>query len=78
MANTARHFNRRQHITAGELRLLGFYLSELLAREAYVRRVAVGLDEREKLFDGTASLRLYVLEPFTAEELAEESEPSSA
>ena len=59
------NFNPHHHITAGELRRLGFYLSEILADRAYVRRIAVGLDEREVLRDGTATLRLNVLEPFT-------------
>ena len=73
MAN--RSYNQKLHITAGELRRLGFYVSEMLADEAFVRRVAVGFNAREAIDDGTATLGLRIFEPFVtpvtrAEELA--------
>ena len=43
MLDVSYNFDARSHITAGELRRLGFYLSEILDNRAYVRRVAVGL-----------------------------------
>lgn len=58
-------FDPDVHITAGELRRLGFYLSEMLPDRAYVRRVAVGLCATELLADGSGSVGLSVLEPFT-------------
>lgn len=54
----------RAHITAGQLRKLGFYLCEMIPDEAFVRRVAVGLAGDEPLVDESATLRLRVLEPF--------------
>lgn len=53
-----------RHITARELKGLGFYLHDNLPDEAFVRRAAVGLDPAEDLDDGTATLGLSVLEPF--------------
>ncbi len=64
---TAAHnqpFDPRRHITAGQLRRLGFYLSEWIPDAAFVRRIAVGLIDNERLNDGTATLGLRVLEPF--------------
>jgi len=46
------------------LRLLGFYLSEAIPDEAFVRRVAVGLNGVELLDDGSPTSGLLVLEPF--------------
>ena len=57
-------FDPRVHITAGQLRRLRFYLAENVPDGAYVRRAAVGLDDREDLEDGTSGLGLEVLEPF--------------
>jgi hypothetical protein len=57
-------FNPRSHITAGQLRRLGFYLSEMIPDSDYVRRIAVGLDDAEHLHDGSATLGLKVIEPF--------------
>ena len=59
-------FDARLHVTAWQLRRLGFYLSEMIPDLAFVRRVAVGLDGDEELRDGSASLRLCLLEPFVA------------
>jgi len=61
---TTNAFNSSIHVTAGQLRRLGFLLSEMIDNAAFVRRDAVGLDNREDLDDGTASLRLRVLLPF--------------
>ena len=58
------NFNPIVHVTAGQLRRLGFYLCEMTPDDAFVRRVAVGLDDCEPLNDGSATLRLVVLEPF--------------
>jgi len=69
--NAVRHnlpYDPDVHVTAGQLRRLGFYLSEMLPDTAYVRRVAVGLDVAEPLEDGSATLRLDVLEPFAVRE----------
>ena len=62
--NLVRDYDPRRHITAGQLRRLGFYLSELVPDRSFVRRVAVGLAGHEALDDGTASVGLQVLEPF--------------
>jgi hypothetical protein len=59
-------YDRQVHITAGELRALGFYLQENLADEAFVRREAVGLSPRETFDDGSPTVRLELLEEFTA------------
>jgi len=53
-----------EHITARQLRGLGFYLSEMIPDEAFVRRVAVGLNDDEELDDGSSTLGLRVDEPF--------------
>lgn len=66
MVVTNLEFNPREHITAGQLRRLGFYVSEIVPEDSYVRRAAVGLDDDENIRDGTAGLRLLVLEPFEA------------
>ncbi len=58
-------YDPQQHITARQLRRLGFYLSETLPDDAYVRRVAVGTDEAEDVDDGSPTVRLCLLEPFT-------------
>jgi len=63
-ATPSRHYNPRQHITAGQLRRLGFYLSELIPDTAFVRRIAVGLRGEERLNDGSPTAALIVLEPF--------------
>lgn len=52
------------HITAAQLRRMGFLVAESVPDEAFVRRIAVGLDDRELLDDGSASLGLEILEPF--------------
>jgi hypothetical protein len=57
-------YSRRRHITARELRGLGFYLSEMIPNEAFVRRIAVDLDPTEPVNDGTPTCRLLVAEPF--------------
>ena len=57
-------YDARYHITARQLRRLGFYLSEMVPDEAFVRRVAVGLDNREPLNDGSPTWGVRVLEPF--------------
>lgn len=53
------------HITAGELRGLGFYLCEWIPDRAFVRRIAVGPDRHERLDDGSPSVGITVLEPFS-------------
>jgi hypothetical protein len=58
------HYDPRVHITAGSLRRLGFYLSEMIPDQAFVRRIAVGLDATEQFNDGSATLGLSVVEPF--------------
>jgi hypothetical protein len=58
-------YDRKHHITAGELRRLGFYVAETLPDRAFVRRIAVGPDGREPVRDGSPTVRLRVLEPFT-------------
>ena len=57
-------YSPRRHITATELRRLGFYLSEMIPDDAFVRRYAVGFDDSEPLNDGSVTVRLNVLEPF--------------
>ena len=57
-------FDPQVHITAGQLRRLGFYLSEMIPNGAYVRRVAVGVSRYEDIHDESASTRIDVLEPF--------------
>lgn len=52
------------HITAGQLRGLGFYLQELIPDEAFVRRIAVGPRGQERIDDGSPTVGLEVLEPF--------------
>ena len=52
------------HITAGELRKLGFLISEIVHDDAFVRRVAVGLDGVEPLSRETCTVKLAVLEMF--------------
>lgn len=52
------------HISARQLRALGFYLPELVDDDHVVRRAAVGLDGDELLDDGTAGMRLRVLDAF--------------
>ena len=59
-----RRYNAKTHVTAGELRRFGFYMRETLSDRAFVRRMAVGLQSRERLRDGSATLGLKVLEPF--------------
>lgn len=70
MTKMAYIFDPRRHITARELRELGFYLSEMIPDHAFVRRIAVGLDGGEDLHDGSATLRLCLYEPFTISALA--------
>jgi hypothetical protein len=60
-------YNTREHITAGELRQLGFYVAENVDNAAYVRRVAVGFRNSERLCDGSPTAALDLLEPFTSE-----------
>lgn len=57
-------YDPQRHVTAGQLRELGFYLSEIIPDPAFVSRVAVGLDGREPAGDGSPTNRLIVLEPF--------------
>lgn len=57
-------YHPRFHITAGQLRELGFYLCEMIPDEDFVRREAVGLDDGEEFYDDSATLRLRVREPF--------------
>jgi hypothetical protein len=57
-------YDTKTHITAGELRQLGFLIPETLSDDAYVRRVAVGLNGHERLGRKTCTLRLAVLEQF--------------
>jgi len=57
-------FDPKVHITAGQLRGLGFYLSEWIPNGAFVRRVAVGVAADEDVKDESASVALDVLEPF--------------
>lgn len=57
-------FDPKVHITAEELRGLGFYLSEWVPNGAYVRRVAVGVKTDEDVKGESASVALDVLEPF--------------
>jgi hypothetical protein len=64
-------FDPRRHITARQLRKLGFILRENIPDRSFISRHAVGFCEHELLDDGTASLGLIVLQPF---ELAEQFE----
>lgn len=57
-------FDQQRHITARQLRALGFYVREDVPGNAYVQREAVGLRDEEDLDDGTATLGLNVLERF--------------
>lgn len=57
------------HITAGQLRSMGFYICENISDDAFVRREAVGLNAAEDFCDGSATLGLEVLEPFVCEQL---------
>jgi hypothetical protein len=57
-------YRPHQHVTVQQLRRLGFYLPENLPDQAYVRRIAVGLNPTERLNDGTASVGLQVLDCF--------------
>lgn len=59
-------FDVVRDVTALQLRQLGFYIGEMIPDQAFVRRTAVGLDSDEILDDGTATLRLDLLEPFMA------------
>jgi hypothetical protein len=52
------------HITAGELRKLGFCIPETVSDNAFVRRVAVGVDGSERLGRRTSTVKLKVLEFF--------------
>jgi len=63
-ATHANTFDPTVHITAGQLRRLGFYLSEMIPNGAFVRRVAVGMLPDEDVTDESASIALAVLEPF--------------
>lgn len=56
-------FDPRQHVTAGQLRRLGFLLCEFIPDEAFVRRAAVGLTH-ERLELPAVTLGLAVFEPF--------------
>ena len=64
MVASKKRFNPDKHITAGQLRRLGFYVHENIADEAFVRRAAVGLDGKERLNRRSATVKLNVLEPF--------------
>ena len=55
-------FDPQVHITAGQLRRLGVYLSELIPNDAFVRRVAVGVKDDDVLAE--KAVRVRVLEPF--------------
>lgn len=57
-------FDPQVHITAEELRGMGFYVSEWVPNGAYVRRVAVGVRADEDVKDESASIAIDVLEPF--------------
>lgn len=59
-------FNPAHHITAGQLRHLGFLLSEMIPDDAFIRRTAVGFHDKEKIADGRLRPRLRVLEQFRA------------
>ena len=61
-------YDPQRHITAGELRALGFLVCENVEDADYVRRVAVGVDPRQDLDDGSPSLALLVLERFAKSE----------
>lgn len=67
VAANHRPYDPQRHITARQLRRLGFYIRETIPDEAFVRRVAVGLDDAEDLNDGTATLGLKICEPFAVE-----------
>ena len=57
-------FDPQVHITAGQLRRIGVYLSELIPNEAFVRRVAVGIKPDNNIKDDDKALHINVLEPF--------------
>jgi hypothetical protein len=64
---TDRHipaFDPRRHITARQLRDLGFLLGENIPDSAFARRVAVDVIPDEDLDDGSSRLGLRLLEPF--------------
>lgn len=67
------YYNPDRHVTAGQLRRLGFYVAEPVENDAFVPRAAVGLDDDEQLHDGSATLGLDLLEPFMPAGRASES-----
>ena len=68
VVSAATQYNPSVHITARQLRRLGFYLSEMIPDRAFVRRIAVGLFPEEQWNDGSPTVALEVLEAFQAEE----------
>jgi hypothetical protein len=64
MVASKTRFNSKEHITAGQLRRMGFYVHENIRDSAFVRRTAVGLDDAERLNRRSATVKLKVLEPF--------------
>src|ERR1039458_8707280 len=56
-------FDPQQHITAGQLRRLGFLLCEIIPDEAFVRRIAVSVAD-EYIEEPAATLGLALREPF--------------
>lgn len=63
-ADVAVHYDPVIHITAGELRKIGFLIPEVVSDAAFVRRVAIGLDGNEPLNRNTCTLRLQAFECF--------------
>src|SRR4051812_47738986 len=57
-STNTRPYDPRTHITARQLRSLGFLLQEHIPDDAFVRRAAVDLDPVEALDDGTSRLGL--------------------
>ena len=62
-------YDPRLHITAGQLRRLGFYVAENLDDEAYIPRVAIGLRRGDMIRGESATLGLTVLTPFSSPEV---------
>ena len=57
-------YDPKTHITAGELRKLGFLIPEVVSDVAFVRRVAVGVNDDESLDRKSCTVKLDVLEQF--------------
>ena len=71
MQSTSISFDPAVHITAGQLRDIGFLLNEMIPDDAFVRRVSISLNDNEDFNDGSATLGLCTLEAFVTPVLLE-------